>query len=266
MPESKRRRRRRGPQAEGQRKSRLPFPINLIFNVKSFYVVFIVVMIASMASVGLAQSGGGSKPEPAPIIDITNTPEATSQAKVFASPAPVVDGTLPFVATFSTNKGEIVIELATDTPETVNSLAFLAAKNFYDGQAFFFLDQQYWAQAGDPACNPELDQICTGTGDAGYPLPVEVGSLKHVKWAVVAPSKQGSEDIVSAGQFRILFADDSRLDGTETVFGTVVEGQDILESAANFHLCTALTQEEPGCQEDFTEAILIEDVVVEAAG
>jgi cyclophilin family peptidyl-prolyl cis-trans isomerase len=222
-------------------------------------------MIASMASVGLAANSGGSNPEPPPIIDITNTPEATSQAKTFASPAPVVDGTLPFVATFTTNKGDIVVELATDTPETVNSLAFLAAKNFYDGQAFFYLDHQYWAQAGDPACNPELDQICTGTGDAGYRLPVEAGELKHVQWALVAPSVQGSEALVSAGQFRVLFADDSRLDGTETVFGTVVEGQDILEGAANFHLCTALTQEEPGCQEDFTEAVIIEDLVVEAA-
>lgn len=222
-------------------------------------------MIASMASIGFAQNTG-NKPEGPPIIDITNTPEATSQAKTFASPGPVIDGTKPFVATFTTNKGEIVVELATDTPDTVNSLAFLAAKNFYDGQAFFYLDHNYWAQTGDPACNPDLQQVCTGTGDAGYRVAVEVGKLKHVKWAVVAPSVQGSEDLVSGGQFRILFADDERLDGTETVFGMVVEGQDILESAAQFHLCTALTQETPGCQKDFSDALIIENVSVEPAG
>lgn len=248
-------------QPEGQRKTKLPFPVNLIFNVKSFYFIFIVVMIASMASVGLA-SQGSPNPEPPPIIDITATPVATSQAKIFASPAPVIDGTKPYNATFKTNKGDIVVKLATDTPETVNSLAFLAAKNFYNNQAFFYLDHTYWAQAGDPACNPDLDQTCTGTGDAGYKLPLEAGSQKHVKWALVAPSLQGSEDLVASGQFRVLFADDERLDGTETVFGMVVEGQSILENAPNLHLCTALTQQESGCAEDFTDAIIIEDVVV----
>lgn len=246
-----------------ERKTRLPFPVNLLFNVKSFYVIFIVVMIASMASVGLATSSSGTKPPPPPIIDITNTPAATSQAKVFASPAPVIDGTKPYNATFKTNKGDIVVKLATDTPDTVNSLAFLAAKNFYDGQAFFYLDHEYWAQVGDPACNPDLEQVCTGTSDAGYKLPLEAGTLKHVKWAVVAPSVQGTADEVSGGQFRILFAEDSRLDGTETVFGTVIEGQSILENAATLHLCTALTQQEAGCAKDFTDAIIIEDVTVE---
>jgi cyclophilin family peptidyl-prolyl cis-trans isomerase len=260
-------------QPEGQRKSRLPFPVNLIFNVKSFYFVFIIVMIASMASVGLATQGS-TKPDPPPIIDITATPQATSQAKVFASPAPVIDGTKPYNATFKTNKGDIVVELATDTPETVNSLAFLAAKNFYDNQAFFYLDHNYWAQVGDPACNPELDQTCTGTGDAGYKVALENGEGsefaetvnplhgKHLKLSLVAPSLQGSEDLVASGQFRILFADDARLDGTETVFGMVIEGQSILENAATLHLCTALTQQESGCAEDFTDAIIIEDVVV----
>jgi cyclophilin family peptidyl-prolyl cis-trans isomerase len=262
LPQRQRRRRRRGPaQPEGQRKSKLPFPINLIFNVKMFYIVFIIVMIASMAAVGF-NAGASNKPEPPPKIDITNTPAVTSQAKVFASPAPVIDATKEYNATLKTNKGDIVIKLATDTPETVNSLAFLAGKNFYDGQAFFYLDHDYWAQAGDPSCNPDLDQICTGTSDAGYKLPVEGSSLKHVKWSVVAPSVQGAGDQVASGQFRILFADDPRLDGTETVFGTVIAGQEVLDQAPNLHLCTALTQQEKDCAKDLSSALIIQDVTV----
>jgi cyclophilin family peptidyl-prolyl cis-trans isomerase len=220
-------------------------------------------MIASMASVAFINNSSGNEPDPPPIIDITNTPQATSQAKVFPSPARVVDGTKPYRATFKTSKGDIVIDLATDTKEAVNSLAFLAGKNFYDGQAFFYIDHRYWAQAGDPACNPELDQTCTGTGDAGYKLPVEGGTLKHVKWSVVAPAVQGGDSLVSAGQFRVLFADDPRLDGGETVFGTVVQGQDILESAPDFFLCSAVTQQIDNCSQDLSQALLIEDVVVE---
>jgi len=219
-------------------------------------------MIASMAAVGLGVNNGGTKPTPPSPIDITPSTQATPQTHVFSSPAPVIDGTKPYTATLKTNKGDIVIKLATDTPQTVNSLAFLVAKNFYDGQAFFYLDHSFWAQAGDPACNPDLQQICTGTGDSSYRIPVENGSLKHVKWAVVAPSVQGSDNQVSGGQFRILFADDPRLDGTETVFGTVISGQDVLENAPDLHLCTALTQATAGCAKDLSSALIIQDVTV----
>jgi cyclophilin family peptidyl-prolyl cis-trans isomerase len=218
-------------------------------------------MIASMAAVGFS-AGQSQTPEPPPIIDVTITPAATSQAVNFASPAPVIDATKPYQATIKTNEGDIVIDLATDTPQTVNSLAFLAAKNFYDNQAFFYVDHNYVAQVGDPVCNPELQQICTGTGDAGYRVPTETGSLEHTKWNVVAPSIQGSDNEVSGGQFRILFADDHRLDGTETVFGTVVSGQDVLENAPNFLLCSALTQQSANCAKDLSGALVIEDVTV----
>ena len=42
------------------RRARPPFPINLIWNVKAFYVTFIIVMIASLAATGLATGMGGN--------------------------------------------------------------------------------------------------------------------------------------------------------------------------------------------------------------
>lgn len=234
----------------------------MIFNVKAFYAVFIVVMIASMASVGLvSQSGSNTAAKPTP-FDITPTPVFSSAPVNFPSPAPVIDGTKPYVATVKTNEGDIEITLATDTPETVNSFAFLAAKRFFDGAAFFYIDHDYWAQTGDPDCRSDSKATCTGTRDAGYKLPVEDGALKHVKWAVVAPQVQGGAGLVSGGQFRILFATDERLDGQETVFGTVTKGQEILEAHAEFLLCTALTQTTPGCATDLSTALVIESVAV----
>ncbi len=262
MPESKRRRRRRGPaQPEGRQKSKLPFPINLIFNAKAFYVVFIITMIAGMASIGFINNRANVT-EPPPIIDQTVSPEATSQATVFESPAAVNDPTKDYVATIKTNRGDIVIQLDKAAKEAVNSFHFLASKNFYDGQAFFFVDDTYVAQAGDPACKDGLDQTCTGAGDASYRLDIEESDLNHVRGAVVAPGIQGTSN-VSGGQFRILLADDSRLDGTETVFGEVTSGLDVFND--DFYLCSALTQEVPGCAEDFSNAVIIKDVVVEPA-
>jgi peptidyl-prolyl cis-trans isomerase B (cyclophilin B) len=250
--------------AEGPRKSKLPFPVNLLFNVKAFYFVFIVVMIVSMAAVGLGISQGKGNVTPPAIIDITPTPQASAAAKIFASPAPVIDATQPYNATLTTNKGDIVIKLATNTPQTVNSFAFLAAKGFYDNTAFFYLDHQYWAQGGDSECNPDGTTTCTGTGDAGYKIPVETTPAKHVTWAVVAPLVQGT-DLVSGGQFRILFKDDARLDGTETVFGTVTQGQDILQAQPDMKLCSALTQTVVGCDKDLSNALVIQHVTIAPA-
>ena len=41
------------------RRAKPPFPINLIWNVKAFYVTFIIVMIASLAVVDRGEEGLG---------------------------------------------------------------------------------------------------------------------------------------------------------------------------------------------------------------
>jgi cyclophilin family peptidyl-prolyl cis-trans isomerase len=259
-----RRRRRKGPaEYPGPRKRQLPFPINLIFNVKAFYVFFIVVMIASMAAVGL---GVGQSPNPTkPIIqDLTPAPSVTPNVQSFDSPGRVLDGTEPYKATLTTNQGDIVIEFATDTPEAVNSFAFLAAKGYFDDTAFFYVDKTYLAQAGDPNCSLDSEQTCTGFGDPGYSLPLETGSATHDEWAVAMPAI-GETNRVAGSQFRIFFVPDDRLDGKETVFGRVVEGQDILSGTPDLKICSALTQSTPDCTDDLTQALIIEDVVVEPA-
>jgi len=259
-----RRRRRRGPVDTGQRKAKYPFPVNLLFNTKVFYLFFIITMIASMAAVGFGVSQGSSTSPGAPIVDQTTAPEETPDVDQWPDGAPkVIDATKAHIATIQTNQGDIVMELATDAPLAVNSFAFLAAKNFYDGTAFFYVDKAYFAQSGDPTCSTDSDRLCSGLGGPGYTLSLEDSSISHVKWAVVAPSLSEGETDVHGSQFRILYADDARLDGKETVFGTVVSGQEILEGLANFSVCSVSTAAD--CQEDLSNALIIEDVTVTEA-
>ena len=159
-------------------------------------------MIASMGAVGFVGSGSGNNSQGAPIIDQTGSPTATPRVPQFAGPLPVIDATQPHAAVLHTNKGEIRIRLATDAPEAVNSFAFLAAKNYYDGTALYYVNTGYIAQGGDANCSPDSDQICTGFGDPGYNLPLEATSTVHEKWTVAAPAIT-QPDRVHGSQFRI---------------------------------------------------------------
>ncbi|MCH8815042.1 MAG: peptidylprolyl isomerase [Chloroflexi bacterium] len=226
-----------------------------------FYVFFIIVMIASMAAVGLVGFSGSTN-TPAPVFSDEDLPEPTPFVLTYPAPAQTIDGTQPHVATIETNMGTIEVELATDAPNAVNSFAFLAGKGFYDGTAFFFVND-YFAQAGDPTCNLAEDAICSGVGGPGYILPREDSAGAHEQWAIVAPALGASGDDVHGSQFRVLYQDDLRLDGSETVFGTVTSGQEILESLGSFLPCSVAGGD--GCVDDLSSALVIETIEVRPA-
>lgn len=225
---------------------------------------FIVVMIASIAAVGLySNPGRGDRPPPEDPIAAEETPPA---ALTFDAPARTIDGTQPHVATIKTDKGDIKVQLATDAPETVNSFAFLAGNGFYNNTVVFYVDQ-YWAQAGDPSCTVDGETLCSGAGGPGYSLKLENSQLRHEQWAVVAPTLgQGGEDI-HGSQFRILLQADPRLDGEETVFGKVVEGQQILEQLDRLAPCSVVSAEPGSCDPDsaLSSALVIREIIVERA-
>jgi len=223
-------------------------------------------MIASMGAVGFA-GFSSSNAEP-PEVEAPTSPEPTGiLADSFPEgPAPVIDAMKPHVAVISTNKGDIEVELATDTPSAVNSFAFLAGNGFYNNTAVFYVNHDYFAQGGDPKCATDEDALCTGTGGPGYTLPIEQGTLGHDEWVVVAPAT-GDGQNVHGSQFRILYKGDPRLNGTETVFGRVTDlaSQEVLASLDPFELCSIV--DSSSCQEgqDFTNALVIEKVVVKPA-
>jgi cyclophilin family peptidyl-prolyl cis-trans isomerase len=83
---------------------------------------------------------------------------------------------------------------------------------------------------------------------------------------VVAPRLPGGDE-VHGSQFRILFAPDSRLDGTETVFGRVVDpaSQELLSALQGFALCSVVDTATCQNEQDFSSTLVIEGVTVEAA-
>ena len=225
--------------------------------------MFIVVMIASMAAVGLSTTGSSNSPG-APVEDLDPLEETpATNVQSFDKAEPVVDENKAYVATLETNKGTIKIDLLTQAPEAVNSFAFLAGNGFYNGTTFFYVNQDYFAQGGDPTCAVDAEGVCTGTAGPGYTLNVENETASHDQWSVVAPYVTQGQT-VHGSQFRILFKADERLDGDETVFGKITDtaSQDILKSLGNFEPCSVVAGDT--CEEsaDMSSGLVIEKVIV----
>lgn len=134
-----------------------------------------------------------------------------------------------------TEKGNILLNLHyKKTPLTVINFAGLAEGNFhlggsekptgtpfYDGLKFHRVIKGFMIQGGDPLGN--------GTGGPGYTFPDEFNpSLRHdgpgtLSMANAGPGTNGS-------QFFITHVETPHLNGKHTVFGKVVEGQNVVDA------------------------------------
>jgi len=133
-----------------------------------------------------------------------------------------IDTNKTYTATFETSRGQIVCELFTkDAPKTVNNFVFLANEQFYDGTVFHRIIADFMIQGGDPDG--------TGRGGPGYRFEDEVRSnpnrhqVGSLSMANAGPNTNGS-------QFFITHVVTDWLDGKHTVFGKVLQGQDVVNA------------------------------------
>ena len=125
-----------------------------------------------------------------------------------------------YQAVFETTKGRIVMELYPDeAPMTVNSFVYLIRHHYYDSIVFHRVIQDFMAQTGDPSGN--------GSGGPGYSFEDEFNEHRHNKKGVLSMANRGPA--TNGSQFFITFGPTPHLDGKHTVFGQVVEGQDVLD-------------------------------------
>ncbi|MTH14036.1 peptidylprolyl isomerase [Flavobacterium sp. LC2016-01] len=138
-------------------------------------------------------------------------------------------------AKFNTSKGSILVKLTHDlTPGTVGNFVALAEGNmenkvkpqgqkFYDGLNFHRVIADFMIQGGCPKG--------TGTGDPGYKFDDEFHpTLKHDRPGVLSMANSGPGS--NGSQFFITHVPTPWLDGKHSVFGYVVEGQDVVDAVA----------------------------------
>jgi len=138
-------------------------------------------------------------------------------------------------AHFTTSKGSIKLKLTYDlTPGTVGNFVALAegdmensakrqGEAYYNGLKFHRVIQNFMIQGGCP--------LGTGTGSPGYQFDDEFHpDLKHdgpgkLSMANAGPGTNGS-------QFFITHTETPWLDGKHTVFGNVIEGQNVVDAVS----------------------------------
>ena len=146
-------------------------------------------------------------------------------------------------AKFNTTKGSILVKLTHElTPGTVGNFVGLAegqlensarpmGKPYYDGLKFHRVIPDFMIQGGCPQG--------VGTGGPGYNFEDEFHpTLKHDKPGVLSMANSGPG--TNGSQFFITHVPTNWLDGKHTVFGSVVEGQDVVDNITQGDLIDSL--------------------------
>jgi peptidyl-prolyl cis-trans isomerase B (cyclophilin B) len=139
-----------------------------------------------------------------------------------SAPAMQIDTNKTYKVTLQTNRGDINLELYPEhAPKTVNNFVFLAQEGFYDGVSFHRVINNFMIQGGDPTGS--------GSGGPGYKFEDETSGnpLRHdtgvISMANAGPNTNGS-------QFFITHSPQPHLNGKHTVFGKVIDSQDVVNA------------------------------------
>jgi peptidyl-prolyl cis-trans isomerase A (cyclophilin A) len=146
----------------------------------------------------------------------------------------------PLYATLKTNMGVIVIRLFDDkAPKTVENFVGLATgtkewtdprsgqkvkQPLYNGTIFHRVIPGFMIQGGDP--------LGRGTGGPGYRFADEFhAELRHNKAGILSMANAGPN--TNGSQFFITLGPTPHLDNRHSVFGEVVQGQEVVVAIGN---------------------------------
>jgi len=140
---------------------------------------------------------------------------------------------MPLTAVITTGRGEIRVSLhEKETPATVANFANLAKRGYYDNLTFHRVIPDFMIQGGCPRGD--------GRGGPGYTFEDECRSdLAHDGPGVLSMANAGPG--TNGSQFFITHVPTPWLDGKHSVFGRVIEGQDVVDAIRGGDLMEKVT-------------------------
>ena len=149
------------------------------------------------------------------------------------------------VAVITTDYGDMVIDFFEgNAPKHVESFKLHAENGYYNGTIFHRVIPGFMIQGGDP--NTKTDNNASygtggyaakyyGIGDqedsSTWTLPAEFNSIKH-RQGIVSMARANNPNS-GGSQFFICAADAPHLNGQYTVFGQVIQGEQIIDQVVN---------------------------------
>jgi peptidyl-prolyl cis-trans isomerase-like 3 len=128
-----------------------------------------------------------------------------------------------------TSRGDIKLEIFCETvPKTAENFLALCASGFYDGSPFHRLIPNFMVQTGSPASDPKAKTSTSIYDTSNQLFEDEIRpALRHNARGIVSMANKGPNS--NGSQFFITFAPAPHLDGKNTVFGKLLEGDDVLD-------------------------------------
>ena len=126
-----------------------------------------------------------------------------------------------------TTMGDIKIQMHDDMPITTGNFVKLAKEGFYDGVIFHRVIDGFMIQGGDPTG--------TGMGGPGYNIQDEFGTgHSNIRGTIAMantgrPNTGGSQFFINTVNNTYLDKEDPRTPYAHPVFGTVLEGMDVVD-------------------------------------
>jgi len=126
------------------------------------------------------------------------------------------------IVLIETTKGDMKVKLFDSlVPITTDNFKKLVKEGFYDGTIFHRIIKDFMVQGGDPEGN--------GTGGPGYQIQDEfVRELRHNKRGLLSMANSGPN--TGGSQFFITLVPTPWLDDKHSIFGEIIEGQDVLDT------------------------------------
>lgn len=142
------------------------------------------------------------------------------------------------VVTITTSLGDIRLILFSDTPLHRANFLRKAKTGFYNGTTFHRVIPQFMVQGGDPN-SKDNDPSNDGQGPPNEPtIPAELAAGHKHDYGAMAAARQGDfvnpQRASSSSQFYLVENHQGThfLDGQYTVFGQVIQGQEVIDKIA----------------------------------